>query len=59
MLCSGVSLKSENEKLDYESKFANVPPPFSQDERDEWLAQLTGVVVSSDAFFPFVDNVRD
>lgn len=34
-----------------------VPTPLSQAERDEWIGQLKGVSLSSDAFFPFRDNV--
>lgn len=30
---------------------------FSQEERREWLKNLDNVVVSSDAFFPFSDNI--
>ena len=44
-----------------ESEFAavleEVPKPLSQVERDAWTAQLKGVCLSSDAFFPFRDNV--
>lgn len=58
MLCTGqVPPPSEFEKKDYESKFADVPQPFTQQERRDWLDQLDGVALSSDAFFPFVDNV--
>ena len=38
------------EKQDYESKFKVVPPPFTQEERERWLSQLSEVAVSSDAF---------
>lgn len=38
------------EKQDYENKFDEVPRPFTQKEREEWLNELRGVVVSSDAF---------
>ncbi|KAI6229129.1 AICAR transformylase/inosine monophosphate cyclohydrolase [Aphelenchoides fujianensis] len=31
--------------------------PFSAEERREWLSKLSDVVVSSDAFFPFRDNI--
>ncbi|KAJ3104223.1 bifunctional phosphoribosylaminoimidazolecarboxamide formyltransferase/IMP cyclohydrolase [Phlyctochytrium bullatum] len=34
------------------------PAPLTAQEKKEWKAQLTGVVVSSDAFFPFSDNVE-
>lgn len=44
-----------------ESEFAavleEVPAPLSQAEREEWTRQLKGVALSSDAFFPFRDNV--
>ncbi|CAI4046099.1 hypothetical protein N7582_003728 [Saccharomyces uvarum] len=45
------------EKTDYESKFEEVPEPFTKEERLEWLGKLTNVSLSSDAFFPFPDNV--
>ncbi|KAK9238597.1 cytidine deaminase-like protein [Lipomyces kononenkoae] len=45
------------EKSEYESKFAEVPTPLTADERKEWLSKLDGVALSSDAFFPFADNV--
>jgi phosphoribosylaminoimidazolecarboxamide formyltransferase/IMP cyclohydrolase len=34
-----------------------VPAPFTIEERESWLKQLGEVAVSSDAFFPFSDNV--
>ncbi|CAN6665888.1 bifunctional purine biosynthesis protein Ade17p [Trichomonascus vanleenenianus] len=45
------------EKEDYESKFVEVPKPLTAEERKEWLSKLTDVALSSDAFFPFSDNV--
>ncbi|ETI29220.1 bifunctional purine biosynthesis protein ADE17 [Cladophialophora carrionii CBS 160.54] len=61
MLCSGQvdADLSDFEKADYERNFAEgqVPTPFTHAERREWLAKLSEVAVSSDAFFPFVDNV--
>ena len=33
-------------------------PLFSQSEKEEWLKGLKDVVVSSDAFFPFSDNIE-
>ncbi|CAI4609251.1 AMM_1a_G0035210.mRNA.1.CDS.1 [Saccharomyces cerevisiae] len=45
------------EKVDYESKFEEVPEPFTKEERLEWLSKLNKVSLSSDAFFPFPDNV--
>lgn len=41
---------SDIEKEDYESKFEVVPQPFTAEEREKWLSQLSEVVVSSDAF---------
>ncbi|KIW50661.1 bifunctional purine biosynthesis protein ADE17 [Exophiala xenobiotica] len=60
MLCSGqVPPQSEFETKDYERNFAQgcVPKPFTAEERRQWLDKLSEVAVSSDAFFPFVDNV--
>ncbi|KAL8782629.1 MAG: hypothetical protein Q9213_005216 [Squamulea squamosa] len=57
MLCSGTLPKSDIEKQDYEKNFEEVPRPFTNEEREKWLSRLTGVAVSSDAFFPFIDNV--
>ncbi|GAB7345358.1 hypothetical protein MBLNU457_3708t3 [Dothideomycetes sp. NU457] len=57
MLCSGSTPINEDEKADYERCFEEVPTPFSAQERAEWLKKLTEVACSSDAFFPFTDNV--
>ncbi|KAK2736276.1 bifunctional phosphoribosylaminoimidazolecarboxamide formyltransferase/IMP cyclohydrolase [Myotisia sp. PD_48] len=57
MLCSGQTPRSEVEKADYERVFEEVPANFTPEERDGWLKQLEDVAVSSDAFFPFIDNV--
>lgn len=54
---SGQIPRSEPEKSEYESKFAELPKPLTEAEREEWLAKLTDVALSSDAFFPFPDNV--
>lgn len=44
-----------------ESQFASVldevPAPLTEAERSEWLKKLNGVALSSDAFFPFRDNI--
>lgn len=45
------------ERRDFEAKFAEVPESLTPEERKEWLSKLTGVACSSDAFFPFSDNV--
>ncbi|CAN3353188.1 bifunctional purine biosynthesis protein Ade17p [Diutina catenulata] len=48
---------TEPEKSEYESKFAELPEPLTAAERSEWLGKLDKVALSSDAFFPFPDNV--
>ncbi|EGW34261.1 uncharacterized protein SPAPADRAFT_59683 [Spathaspora passalidarum NRRL Y-27907] len=48
---------TEPEKSEYESKFAELPEPLTKEEREEWLGKLNNVALSSDAFFPFPDNV--
>ena len=60
MLCSGVvATCGEAERRAWEGFFEEgcVPKPFTQEERIEWLGSLSEVAVSSDAFFPFTDNV--
>ncbi|CAE7216892.1 unnamed protein product [Rhizoctonia solani] len=46
------------EKAQWESLFETVPAPLSAEERRAHAAKLDGVVCSSDAFFPFPDNVH-
>jgi phosphoribosylaminoimidazolecarboxamide formyltransferase/IMP cyclohydrolase/phosphoribosylaminoimidazolecarboxamide formyltransferase len=38
--------------------FTEQPQPFTQEEKQNWLATLTGVALASDAFFPFGDNIE-
>ncbi|KAF2156885.1 AICARFT/IMPCHase bienzyme [Myriangium duriaei CBS 260.36] len=57
LLCSGVIPVSKEETAEYEKNFESVPEPFSAQERADWLSKLSEVACSSDAFFPFVDNV--
>ena len=60
MLCSGAILTcGPREKSDWASHFeeGQVPEPFTQEERIQWLGKLGEVACSSDAFFPFTDNV--
>lgn len=59
LLCSGLVPDSGIERDDFEANFeeGKVPTPFTADERKEWLSKLQGVALSSDAFFPFIDNV--
>jgi phosphoribosylaminoimidazolecarboxamide formyltransferase / IMP cyclohydrolase len=46
------------EKEQWESLFDAVPEKLSAQEKDEHLKALSGVACSSDAFFPFPDNVH-
>lgn len=46
------------EKAQWEANFEEVPAPLTQEERAAHAKQLDGVVCSSDAFFPFPDNVH-
>ncbi len=40
-------------------KFFKVrPEPFTREEKDAYLATVTGVTLASDAFFPFNDNIE-
>ncbi|KAK3300275.1 cytidine deaminase-like protein [Chaetomium fimeti] len=57
LLVSGQLPKSGPERKLFEAAFEEVPPAFTEAEKDEWMGKLTDVVVSSDAFFPFTDNV--
>lgn len=57
LFVTGQIPKVEPEKSEYESKFATLPEPLTEEEREEWLGKLTDVALSSDAFFPFPDNV--
>lgn len=57
LLCSGSVPASGPEREDFESRFEEVPKLFSAEERQAWLSKLSEVAVSSDAFFPFIDNV--
>jgi phosphoribosylaminoimidazolecarboxamide formyltransferase/IMP cyclohydrolase len=41
----------------WEANFREVPERLSADEKRAWLDQLKGVALSSDAFFPFRDNI--
>ncbi|KAK6516285.1 bifunctional phosphoribosylaminoimidazolecarboxamide formyltransferase/IMP cyclohydrolase [Arthrobotrys conoides] len=57
LLVTGQIPEDGPEKIAFEGVFEEVPEPFSKEERKEWMAQLDGVACSSDAFFPFSDNV--
>ncbi|TQS39199.1 hypothetical protein Golomagni_00279 [Golovinomyces magnicellulatus] len=57
LLVSGELPKDGPERENYEAAFLKVPNDFTEEERKEWLKELKDVAVSSDAFFPFTDNV--
>ncbi|KAK7969613.1 bifunctional purine biosynthesis protein ADE16 [Apiospora saccharicola] len=57
LLVSGELPKAGPERDLFEAVFEELPAAFTEAERDEWSSKLGDVAVSSDAFFPFVDNV--
>ena len=42
----------------WQNTFTRRPEPLTREEKAAWIAQLSGVTVGSDAFFPFGDNVE-
>jgi phosphoribosylaminoimidazolecarboxamide formyltransferase/IMP cyclohydrolase len=46
------------EKSHWESLFEGTVDPLTEQEKHDWLGKLDGVACSSDAFFPFPDNVH-
>lgn len=50
-------LATTNELAEWEAYFEVLPPLLSENERDNWIKKLNNVSLSSDAFFPFRDNV--
>lgn len=42
----------------WEELFTQKPEPFTREEQREYLSQITGVALGSDAFFPFGDNIE-
>ncbi|EED92472.1 probable bifunctional purine synthesis protein [Thalassiosira pseudonana CCMP1335] len=45
------------ERTRWESQFETIPEPLTQEEKDDFMKQATGVTISSDAFFPFRDSI--
>ncbi len=45
------------ERPTWEANFETVPAPLTEAEKAEWMGQLQGVSLSSDAFFPFRDSI--
>ena len=42
----------------WQDLFTEKPEPLTQEEKKAWIAQLHGVALGSDAFFPFGDNIE-
>ncbi|KAG8854862.1 Bifunctional purine biosynthesis protein ade10 [Tulasnella sp. 330] len=57
LFVSGEELEG-GEKEQWEFMFETVPAPLTTEEKREWAGRLSGVACSSDAFFPFPDNVH-
>ena len=59
LLCSDQVPTEGTEVEQFESLFEEVPKAFSKEERASWMEEIKkqDVVLSSDAFFPFIDNV--
>lgn len=55
----GPALRQTQERKDWEALFDEVPAALSANERATHLGSLKGVVCSSDAFFPFGDNIEE
>jgi len=45
------------ERQAWETSFGTVPAQLTRDDKRQWLDELRGVALSSDAFFPFRDNI--
>ena len=43
---------------EWQRVFTERPEPLTAEEKREWIAELEGVTLGSDAFFPFGDNVE-
>lgn len=42
----------------WETLFTEKPAPFTRDDQKAYLADISGVTLGSDAFFPFGDNIE-
>lgn len=45
------------DRTTWEALYEEVPPPLTEAEKAQWIGKLQRVALSSDAFFPFRDNV--
>ncbi|KAK2580969.1 hypothetical protein KPH14_006032 [Odynerus spinipes] len=51
------SIGKDMDESAWAAMYEEVPEKLSENDKKEWLKQLSNVVISSDAFFPFRDNV--
>ncbi|XP_022082031.1 bifunctional purine biosynthesis protein PURH-like [Acanthaster planci] len=51
------TVSQDMDKDTWEGSLQTVPEQLTEAERKDWLAKLKGVALSSDAFFPFRDNI--
>lgn len=51
------SIGKDMDESMWAAMYEEVPAKLSESERLEWLKKLDNVALSSDAFFPFRDNV--
>ncbi|XP_023230813.1 bifunctional purine biosynthesis protein PURH-like [Centruroides sculpturatus] len=51
------SIGKDMSRETFESALENPPSPLTESEKEQWISQLSGVALSSDAFFPFRDNI--
>lgn len=52
------SLGKDMDLKTWESKYEEIPALLTDEDKQEWLSKLAGVSLSSDAFFPFSDNIN-
>jgi phosphoribosylaminoimidazolecarboxamide formyltransferase/IMP cyclohydrolase len=48
---------SDHERQHLLNEFAEVPVPLTSAQRDDWIAQMRNLSLSSDGFIPFRDNI--
>lgn len=48
---------TEEERKNWSDIFAKIPEKLTKEEKSKWISKLNGVSLSSDAFFPFRDNI--
>lgn len=51
------SIGKDMDESTWAAMYEEVPEKLSEDDKTEWIKKLNNVAISSDAFFPFRDNV--